>query len=128
VRRRFRAGILKGCPLVPKQPQRPARVSFRHGAACRRYKPRFVFPLYRTLSAPALFPFKGYTVPGKPLPNPFYPAPVHSGPFRYRFIGISMIGQQQRLCPLPFLGAVFAPIDDCRKLLPFRSALPCIFS
>jgi hypothetical protein len=72
------------------------------------------------MSAPALFTFKGYPVPGKPLPNLFYPAPVHSCPFRYRFIGISPAGKQHRLRPLPFLGAVFAPIDDCRKPLPFR--------
>jgi hypothetical protein len=72
------------------------------------------------LPAPPLFSFKGYPLPGKQLPNTFYPVPVHSCPLRYRFIGISLVGKQQRLCPLPFSGAVFAPIDDCRKPLPFR--------
>jgi hypothetical protein len=37
---------------------------------------------------------------------------VHPYPFRYRFIGHLLIGKQEGLCPLPFLGAVFAPVED----------------
>jgi hypothetical protein len=68
------------------------------------------------------FPFKGRfkSFLHKPFSNPFYPPPVHADPFRYRLIGISLVGKYQCLCPLPFLGVVVTPIDDCRELFPFR--------
>jgi hypothetical protein len=50
---------------------------------------------------PPLFPFKGCfkSFLDKPLPDPFYPPPMHTGPLRYRLIGISLTGKQQCLCP-----------------------------
>jgi hypothetical protein len=41
------------------------------------------------------FPFKGRFKSSlhKPFSNPFYPPPGHTGPFRYRLIGIYLVGK-----------------------------------
>jgi hypothetical protein len=51
----------------------------------------------------------------KPLPQGFYGPPVHACPLRYHFIGISLVGKQQRLRPPAFLGPVFAPAENIMK-------------
>jgi hypothetical protein len=71
-------------------------------------------------SVSPIFSLKGHfkSFLHKLLPDPFfYPTPVYAYPIRYLLIDISLIGKQHCLCPLPFLGAVPAPVDDTDRLL-----------
>jgi hypothetical protein len=44
---------------------------------------------------------------------------MHAHPLRYLFVGAAFIGKEQCLCPFPFLGPMFSPVDNVAKKIFF---------